>query len=66
MHDEAQRNHRVWIHMHGLCTTDEARESLVAYRMFMDAREKQMAGGVKGAKVREKQGFFQALMGKKK
>ncbi len=52
--------------MHGLCTTDEARESLAAYRMFMDAREKQMAGGVKGAKVREKQGFFQALMGKKK
>jgi len=52
--------------MRSLCTTDEARESLAAYRVLMQEREKKMAGGVKGARVKEKQGFFQALMGKKK
>jgi len=66
MHDEVQRNRRVWSHLHSLCTTDEARESLAAFRVFMEEREKKMVGGAKGAKVKERQGFFQALMGKKK
>lgn len=66
MHDEVQRNRRIWIHLKSLCTTDEARESLALFKVRMEEREKKMEGGIKGAKIKEKQGFFQALMGKKK
>lgn len=66
MHDETQRNRRIWIHLQSLCTTDEARESLALFKAHMEEREKKMAGGVKGAKVKEKQGFFQSLIGKRR
>ena len=66
MHDEERRNKRVWIHLYSLCTTDEARASLAEFKTAKEEREKARAAGVKGEKVKEKHGFFQSLMGKKK
>jgi hypothetical protein len=48
--------------------TDEAKQSLDEFKTMMDARERKIAegGGKLGPKIREKRGFFQGLMGKKK
>jgi len=66
MNDEERRKKRVYIHLKSLCTTNEARESLAAFKIFMEERDKAMSGGPKGSKIKEKHGFFQSLMGKKK
>ena len=68
MHDEARRNRRVYIHLRSLCMTDEAKESLDSFKAMMEERERKMAegGGKLGPKIREKKGFFQGLMGKKR
>ena len=64
IHDEVRRNPRVYKYLESLCTTDEARQSLADFISFMAARDSR--NGAKGAKVREKQGWLQGLMGKKK
>ena len=68
MHDDARRTRRVYIHLRSLCMTDEAKQSLDEFKTMMDARERKIAegGGKLGPKIREKRGFFQGLMGKKK
>ncbi|KAL2048684.1 hypothetical protein N7G274_000596 [Stereocaulon virgatum] len=68
MHDDARRTRRVYIHLRSLCMTDEAKQSLDDFKTMMDARERKIAegGGKLGPKIREKRGFFQGLMGKKK
>ena len=68
MHDDARRTRRVYIHLRSLCMTDEAKQSLDEFKVIMDARERKITegGGKLGPKIREKRGFFQGLMGKKK
>lgn len=66
MHDAERRNRRVYIHLRSLCTTDEARASLDEFKGVMEAREKKMAAGPQGKTVKEKQGWLEGLMGKKK
>ena len=66
MHDEIRRMPRVYKYLESLCTTQEALQSLADFREFMLQRDERMNGGVKGEKVREKQGWLQGLMGKKK
>lgn len=66
MHDTDRRNRRVYIHLRSLCTTDEARASLEEFKAIMEAREKKASGGPKGKSVKEKQGWLEGLMGKKK
>lgn len=66
MHDADRRNRRVYIHLRSLCTTDEARASLDGFKAVMEAREKQILAGPQGKAVKEKQGWLEGLMGKKK
>ena len=66
MHDTERRNRRVYIHLRSLCTTNEARASLDEFKTVMEAREQKMAGGPQGKAVKEKQGWLEGLMGKKK
>lgn len=66
MHDTDRRNRRVYIHLRSLCTTDEARASLDEFKGIMEAREKKMTAGPQGKAVKEKQGWLEGLMGKKK
>ena len=66
MHDTDRRNRRVYIHLRSLCTTDEARASLDEFKGIMEAREKKMTAGPRGKTVKEKQGWLEGLMGKKK
>lgn len=66
MHDTDRRNRRVYIHLRSLCTTDEARASLEEFKAIMEAREKKMMAGPQGKTVKEKQGWLEGLMGKKK
>lgn len=66
MHSEIRRTRRVYAHLESLCTTQEARESLAEFKLFMEERERMGGGGVKGAKVKEKQGWLQGLMKGKK
>lgn len=66
MHDTGRRNRRVYVHLRSLCTTDEARASLEAFKAIMEAREEKMAAGPQGKAVKEKQGWLEGLMGKKK
>ncbi|KAL9134703.1 MAG: hypothetical protein Q9175_004116 [Cornicularia normoerica] len=66
MHDTDRRNRRVYIHLRSLCTTDEARASLDEFKGTMEAREKKMTAGPQGKAVKEKQGWLEGLMGKKK
>lgn len=65
MHDTERRNRRVYIHLRSLCTTAEARASLDDFKAAMEARERKMAGP-QGRAVKEKQGWLEGLMGKKK
>lgn len=66
MHDTDRRNRRVYIHLRSLCTTEEARASLDEFKGIMEAREKKMTAGSQGKTVKEKQGWLEGLMGKKK
>ncbi|CAD6579060.1 MAG: hypothetical protein ASARMPRED_008941 [Alectoria sarmentosa] len=66
MHDPDRRNRRVYVHLRSLCTTDGARASLEEFKAIMDAREKKMSSGPQGKSVKEKQGWLEGLMGKKK
>ena len=66
MHDTERRKRRVYIHLRSLCTSDEARTSLDEFKAIMEAREEKMAGGARGKAVKEKQGWLEGLMGKKK
>ena len=66
MHNVERRNRRVYIHLRSLCTTDEARASLDDFKAAMEAREAKTAGGPQGKAVKEKQGWLDGLMGKKK
>ncbi|KAF6233825.1 hypothetical protein HO173_008037 [Letharia columbiana] len=66
MHDTDRRNRRVYIHLRSLCTTEEARASLDEFKGIMEAREKKIAAGSQGKTVKEKQGWLEGLMGKKK
>ena len=38
MHDDVRRIRRVFIHLKSLCTTEEAKESLEAFKKAYDAR----------------------------
>lgn len=66
MHNPERRNRRVYIHLRSLCTTDEARASLDSFKAMMEAREMKMTAGPQGKTVKEKQGWLEGLMGKKK
>lgn len=66
MHDTERRDRRVYVHLRSLCQNDEARASLDNFREVMSAREKRMAGKGGGEKVKDKKGWLEGLMGKKK
>lgn len=65
MHDTDRRDRRVYIHLRSLCTTDEARKSLDEFKVIMEVREKKMVGP-QGKAIKEKQGWLEGLMGKRK
>lgn len=72
--DDERRTRRIFVHLQGLCVTDEARASLDA---FQTAYEKVGAGagagaqkgkggaGAKGVEAKGAGGFLEKLMGKK-
>ncbi|KAL6718432.1 hypothetical protein ACLMJK_004522 [Lecanora helva] len=65
-HDEARLKARVYRQLEAYCKTVEARESLAEFQNMMVERERQKTAGPRGKKVRERHGFFQSLIGKKK
>ena len=68
MQDDACRMRRVFLHLHVLCATKEARKSLEQFWEMWAEREAGIGsgGGKGGKKVKEKRGVFETLMGRKK
>ena len=82
MHDLSHRDRSVFARLRGLCTTEEARESLAVFERLIAEREEgrgrvkggtgYVDGGSKRAKkstggtVKEKMGWLEGLMGKRR
>ena len=80
MHNTAQRDKAVFSHLRALCTTDEARESLAVFAGLMSAAMEEagkrsgdgFGEGKKGMRksvgggVREKKGWLEGLMGRRR
>lgn len=45
MHDDNRRYHRVFMHLHALCETDEARESLRQFQHLWESKRAKEYGG---------------------
>ena len=45
MHDDNRRYHRVFMHLHSLCETDEARDSLRQFQEMWEAKRLRECGG---------------------
>lgn len=66
MHDEERRIRRAFMHLHLLCATQRAKDSLEEFRV----RYMEKSGGVisfvgQEKKVKEKRGVLEKLMGRK-
>ena len=66
MQDDRRRIRRVFMHLHTLCSTQEAKDSLEEFRiLYMDKVFKNIGPPSQAKKVHEKKGVFEKLMGKK-
>ena len=78
MHDSNRRDKRVFALLRGMCVTEEARESLAMFAGMMadalEARKGAKSEAMKGIQksisdswgVKEKKGWLEGLMGKRK
>jgi hypothetical protein len=66
MHDEGRRIRRAFMHLHMLCGTQRAKDSLEEFRVrYMERIGGDIGPVGQGKKVREKRGVFEKLMGRK-
>ena len=62
MHDDEKRKHRIYTHLHSLCTTDEARNSLKEFINCRTILEKSGPGPASSKAGKEKHKLFHAFM----
>lgn len=66
MQDDRRRIGLVFMHLHTLCSTQVAKESLDEFRiLYMEKVLGDIGPPSQAKKVREKKGVFEKLMGKK-